>query len=459
MPCGNCVKRNIAECVYKDTPTVINHTEDRATPEYPTEPKEIKILDAIPEAQLLQPEAMLTLSRTLFMNRSPTIPSPWAHWSEYPSEFTTEPAIYRSAFNDFHTLVVSTTRRLMQTAIMQATSRLRSQRHRASKGILPFVKRRDVLAAVDIVGMKRDGKERWQGVARRCAVRVYEGGSQRDSRRKSRKEIPWEEVEKIMRPNEGFLEPLTTDAETSDTDTSAFKRRAARSGTPLPMHRLALSDSEPDDDDADSDVNMSDADSDDSRFHGIQKSASNPALQQRDHFGRFASLPPGAEASNTESKLQTLEQFDQEASRQEEQTLWEMLQLTVPLKQDKRQSEKEGDANVEGNEKVVTNPDDWRSWTNYRPEWEEFSSPVPEAKFTANQKALPPMPIDATRKGHKPILSSGEQDPRHSKQKEKSAGIELRTQDPRAYAALQGRAAHAAGFEVVFANSKSVYRL
>lgn len=92
------------------------------------------ILQAIPEASLLHAENMLALSKNLFMNRSPDIPSPWPHWSTYASEQVPEPSILRTAFNDLHTLAVSVTKRLMQTAVMQATSRLRSQRRRTKKG-------------------------------------------------------------------------------------------------------------------------------------------------------------------------------------------------------------------------------------------------------------------------------------------------------------------------------------
>ena len=156
-----------------------------------------QILHAIPEADILHAENMLLLSKDLFMNRSPDIPSPWPHWSAYASEQVPEPSVMRTCFNDFHALAVSVTKRLMQTAIIQATSRLRSQRRRSKKSVMPFVRTRDVLSAIDVLGMKRNGRSRWTGVARRCNVRVID--EQRTTRFKvKQREISWDQAEQIL---------------------------------------------------------------------------------------------------------------------------------------------------------------------------------------------------------------------------------------------------------------------
>ncbi|CAN9177611.1 unnamed protein product [Alternaria alternata] len=101
-PCANCVRRNTGECIYPEQ-SIKPETGDQFDKRSKKPKPKARILQDIPEAGLLQPQVMLTLSKTLFMNRSPTIPSPWPHWSEYTSEFAQEPSIYRSAFNDLHT--------------------------------------------------------------------------------------------------------------------------------------------------------------------------------------------------------------------------------------------------------------------------------------------------------------------------------------------------------------------
>ncbi|CAO2653490.1 Nn.00g029010.m01.CDS01 [Neocucurbitaria sp. VM-36] len=396
------------------------------------------LLETIPEAHLLQPAIMLKLSKSLFMNRSPTIPSPWPHWSEYTSELAEEPAIYRSAFNDFHTLAISVTKRLAQTALIQATSRLRSQRQRYRKGVLPLVKRRDVLSAIDILGMKRNGKERWRGVARRCSVRVY------DQDGKQKKEVSWDDVERAMRSTEASTEPLTTDAETSGNDTETFNYRAARSGTPLPMEQLAISDSD-EDVDLDDEFNDSMSESEGSLLDENQTPISRCITQPRDPSGRYTSAPPATTSREGHRDLHTLEQFDQEASRQEEQTLWEMLELEAPIKQDETKNDEHDDEEgLADSGNIITDPDGWRNWTEFHAEWEEFRKAVPAAKFDVPDN--PDKPASAAQvKSSKARASGVDTDTstrgnsrRHKRQT--SGGIELQARSTRAYAALQEKA-------------------
>ena len=376
------------------------------------------ILEAIPEATLLQPQVMLILSKTLFMNRSPTIPSPWAHWSEYTSDLAQAPAMYRSAFNSFHTLVLSVTKRLVQTAIIQATSRLRSHRQRVKKNSTPLVKRRDVCTAIDILGMKRDGQERWRGVARRCGLRVYDGKWSRYRHNTSRREVPWDEVEKLMTPSEPLADasvgPQIIDSETSGCDDGQFKPRAARMGTPLPMENLALSDSD-------------------------------------DGSCSSERLPPTPTNSKREPRRQAIsvEQFDQNASRQEEHTLCAMLDFdSISRDQDSKSCEGSGDSTEEDEttEEIETHPDDWRSWTEYRPEWDGLDTPISSVQFLANQKpaTVPPLPQSDIADT---ICSSSNNDTdvparasRKASKLEPRQTIELEALDARVYARQQGRA-------------------
>src|SRR3712207_2524874 len=87
VPCTNCARmKEEVVCEYKpskrnnqsvdltpQTPKAEEAEADTAEPDVATSPQ---ILQAIPQASLLHPENMLALSRDLFMNRSPDIPSP-----------------------------------------------------------------------------------------------------------------------------------------------------------------------------------------------------------------------------------------------------------------------------------------------------------------------------------------------------------------------------------------------
>lgn len=370
---------------------------------------------------------MLTLSKTLFMNRSPTIPSPWPHWSEYTSEFAQEPSIYRSAFNDLHTLVVSVTKRLVQTAIIQATSRLRAQRQRV-KGGVPLIKRRDALTAIDVVGMPRNSQERWRGVARRCALRVYEGKWSRYRRNKTRREVPWDEFERIMAPVEPSAELSTTDAEMSGNDNAGFSARAKRSGTPLPMDQLGLSDS------------------DDELLLEDSAPPSRSTSQPRNTVDQLANSPPATDSEKHGPQKLTLADFDRETSRKEEQNLWKMLGLEPVIKAEETNIDRDSDEeDLDEDEKIRTVPDGWRSWTSCRAEWEELSTPPPEFAFLANQKPLDVPPIlqgDTSDTTESTSDSDTNAPTRRSKPQSKPSirrTIELHTRGTHAYAALQGR--------------------
>jgi hypothetical protein len=397
------------------------------------------ILQDIPQAGLLHAENMLLLSMNVFMNRSPDIPSPWPHWSDYASEQVPEPSLLRTAFNDFHTLAVSVTKRLIQTAIMQATSRLRSQRRRTKKGVLPFVKTRDVLSAIDILGLKRNGRQRWAGVAKRCNLRVFD--EQRTTRFKvKQREISWDEAERILNLYDAVVAPYVGEMEPAEprliADENAFHRRAARSGTPLPTDTLSLSDS-------DSDARPEDNEADD-RLASDDMKSNDPLHTQptRDRIGRYTSIAP--EEASRPHKVQTLEQFDQDASRQEEAVLCGLLDLAASKKKESpSDDESKIDDDVEF-ENLTTNIDRWRSWTEYHAVWEEHENPITAANFIVNQK-----PRNTTTAAHRRQLRNAEfesaddsntsiasRSPLRSRQ-DRTGVVELRTRDPRAYAAMQ----------------------
>lgn len=338
----------------------------------------------------------------------------------------------RTAFNDFNTLAVSVTKRLMQAAITQATSRLRSQRRRTKKGVMPLVKTRDVLSAIDVLGLKRNGRSRWTGVARRCNVRVFD--EQRTTKFKvTRREMSWDQAEQILglydavsgsTPSNDLLGTPAVDSE----DEAAFKRRAIRAGTPLPMERLSLSSPE-------SDVGLQDAESDSAidepEYEEEEEEVSRDV--DRETPERPTSTEPEDAAQEDVRERQTLEQFDQEARRQEEQALCSRLDMTM----DKKDDSPSADESEDDDRQRLFNPvDDWRSWTEYHAEWEEHENPVPMASFIANQK---PRATPAAHPRHldSDASSTGSGSPRQSRRK-RPAVIELQAQNPRSYAAIQG---------------------
>jgi RNA polymerase I-specific transcription initiation factor RRN5 len=414
-----------------------------------------RALERITEANLLDPKVMLTLSKEIFMNRSAELPSPWLHWSQYVTELASEPSIYRSAFSDFHRLALSVTKRLAQTAIIQATSRLRAQRVRGKKGLLPFVRKRDIHTAIDILGMRRNGKERWQGVARRCGFKVT--SSQKTPKGRRTREVPWSEVESIMSSAVPAEEQPTQDAETStERDKQEFKSRAVRSGTPLPMHNLTLSDAEDDEgiDSGDEDIGSEDEDissededicSDDERFTDDERqSLAHNSKQHRDVASRYTSVSPTTRADGALHQFDTLEAFDQEARQQEEHALWDMLGL-VPINHIHSTKTDDDVVSVESemDREIPTEPENWRRSLDYKPVWETYDDAIPFVKFFKNQKRPSPMHTTRAAQFHSTTppsdhiiddsSTSGPKRPRRRVPGE----VELQARGTNAYAALQ----------------------
>jgi hypothetical protein len=390
-----------------------------------------QILRDIPEAQLLVPSAFLGLSMSIFMNGSPDPPSRGPHWSTLASPLAAKPSLYRTALIDFQTLAISLTRRLVQASIMQATSRIRSQCWRGTKGANPFIKRRDVVTAIDMLRMQRDGKERWMRAPRRCGLRVVEGPLRKQ------RVLDWKEVEEILGSFQKMHDFITTDDETpelvSGTEDNEFRRRATRSGTPLPSQSAILV--EPDQEDASEMQYFSDRSDADDLHMDITSLSSR------------GSPEPVRNGDLGEDELWAIEEFDNRASRKEELRLMAILNNSNPPDDAIAEiKEEEADApNVRALSNGRTGEHDWRVWTEYRAEWEEFPVPPSPATFTANQKSPSPTPFPTIEQDHLDTEAEsgfssgvGRRIGRRRK-KRKVMETEIPIRGARAYAALQER--------------------
>jgi len=124
--------------------------------------------DSLSSTELLNAATFLQLSRSLFMNSI----NPEMNWQTLPQDEESEqrPSVRRTAFDDFHNLAVSLTRRLMQASLFQALSRLRAS---AEPRLLPYVNGFDVAAARETMGLKTQRPEYWVEAVKRCGIEVY----------------------------------------------------------------------------------------------------------------------------------------------------------------------------------------------------------------------------------------------------------------------------------------------
>ena len=145
-------------------------------------------------ADLLRPESFLALSRQLFMNSAIDVGSNWSNLGSSDLASST-PAMFRSAFDDFHSIAVSLTRRLVQASLFQAMSRLRAKYDRSPDSI---VTEGDVRTCLALLGFDKGWKKYWSTVARRCGVDVYSESNRFQDGRPGTKtgvKLTWEEVE------------------------------------------------------------------------------------------------------------------------------------------------------------------------------------------------------------------------------------------------------------------------
>ncbi|KAF2193087.1 hypothetical protein K469DRAFT_715125 [Zopfia rhizophila CBS 207.26] len=406
-----------------------------------------EIVEHTPESNLLKIDLLLRLSKSFFMNCSPTYPSLYPHWTALTSPLASSPSIYHTALTDLHTLVLSLTKRLTQACIIQATSRIRSQSWRTrskkwglKKAASLLVRKRDVLAVLVMLRLPRNGQERWRSVARRCGLRVFDGVG------KGKRELEWDEVEKLL----GFSresEIEDTDGETSraasGTEDSKYKSRARRGATPLPTGISMGS------------VTGSDNDFDD-EYEGSKSDTEYSESDQTPQFSAPNTPKSPAKPSRNQSDIElntALEDIDRYASRQEELRLWSLL--GTALRTPKIESlEREEDPESLGTKmlhKELTSIENWRDWTEYRAEWEEYRKPVSEAKFRANQRQTPStatyisaasygtdVTADTDQDSNSNSISGYEKSKQRAKRR-KVLEQELPIRGARAYAALQER--------------------
>ena len=176
-------------------------------------------------ANLFNVPSWLRLSDRVFMNAS-FAENNWRYVDEEP------PSVRSTAFVDFHNLAVSVTRRIVSATLFFAASRVEAKAGADSR-TRSLVKRRDVVAAVESLGMARDSGEFWAKCARRLKLDVYDD-DEPASDEEGLSLLSFDEVEDKLgagprnQPSIGSSqsEESTEDDETDTTDTDVEEAEA-----------------------------------------------------------------------------------------------------------------------------------------------------------------------------------------------------------------------------------------
>ena len=311
-----------------------------------------EVTQQIPAARLLNLMNFLALSKRFFMN-SVTAEE---NWRSYTERRTKSPSIMHTAFSDFYALSKSITQRLVQSSLFFAMSRLRAMSASGHYTSKVHVRRRDVIAAINVLGMETDAKIFWARAARRCKLRVYEKVRRRQV---FGKRYSYVELESILAPRI-LGDPDSLEMTTKHAGTVASQTYRTRADPAANASAGSISSG-----------SMSVDDGASSALSNDEEILVTP-LQSRNHQDHKHEGYDGLQDAYAEA-------LDQQASLIEERRLWEMLGRDPA-----EEMEPVGLKLPKGPFPHGNDEDEllcWRGSVDYAGDWETYETPVPESSF------------------------------------------------------------------------------
>ncbi|KAJ9629382.1 hypothetical protein H2203_001755 [Taxawa tesnikishii (nom. ined.)] len=329
--------------------------------EGPTTQDEGVLQDAelpVPAANLLRLPIWLRLSQ-LFMGKGPGLKEGWMSLIE---DIDQGPSIYRTAFEDFHNLAISLTRRLIQASIFQFHSRMRAREHLGD--LKPAVRPADVRTAVDILGLKSNTKEFWATAARRnkwdvyTDMRSYRGN--KSERHRLGVRLTYDEVEAELGIATSQPDPSEDVIPTVEEDVDLVEYY--------------------DDPDLWTEASYSGDDSDD---ENAEEREANQSTDPRpiDVASEFDYHPDTTDYETDREQQEELytEAFDAQVSGIEERRLWSIVGREPPTHLKVEETELPRMPIRKRRKHVELQ--DWRDRVEYRAPWEKFDEPVAAGEF------------------------------------------------------------------------------
>ncbi|KAF4342944.1 RNA polymerase I-specific transcription initiation factor rrn5 [Fusarium beomiforme] len=301
----------------------------------------------LPFSRLFNLHTWLRLSERIFMNSS--IPS--ENWDSIDSR---PPSMWATAFEDFHSLAVSITKRLVQITIFFSESRIR-----AKKELVPttraIIRAQDVEAAVSSLGLSHDSYEFWSRCARRLRLEVHEEPPQREEEGE-RGPLSYEEVETLLsNGGEGGEEVFEVPSDLDQVDNSSGNE-ALSSDFEEPA---SLSNEE--------DAAIAREANEVLQFSAAdfpETYRKKETLKNRIAFER--------------RQEQYAEERDQYASWQAETEMWELLQKKPPIELPRMKEPGPLQRSTMDVESIFPIGRDWKTKTKYRSEWEGDHGRMPD---------------------------------------------------------------------------------
>jgi hypothetical protein len=168
---------------------------------------------ALKFAQLFHLSKWLRLSERAFMNSS----IPGNNWNFVDDK---PPSVWATAFDDFYSLAVSLTRRLVLTTLFISTSRIRAKRE-----LIPttqdVVRRKDVEAAIESLGLSHNSKEWWKKSATRLRLEVFDEPPDKNDEDGEQEPMTYEAVEDALSCGPDGMDTRPSDLDRERLDDSS----------------------------------------------------------------------------------------------------------------------------------------------------------------------------------------------------------------------------------------------
>ena len=304
----------------------------------------------------------------------------WQNLAE-PGEM---PAIRATAFEDFHSLAVNSTKRLVSTTLYCAMSRLRARDSIKIKHA--DVSPGDVEAAVNILGLKANSNKFWTSAARRCYLNVVnieleaEADEDEDEDDEEEEEenqnMTYDEIEAAL----GSETSLQLRSTSSQALSRLSSRASAHSGLG-PSSSSSLDDLEFSSSDSSiADYPNSAAENSDSGRSFSSSSSTHFRFSARRLEAKLKKKAARKAVEKSEDAY--TEAFDMEAGRLEEERLWALLKQDPPFELEKAEL---SENLAKGKSKRGRGEGNWKEWVEYWSPWETMERPVLEEEFANNR--------------------------------------------------------------------------
>ena len=342
--------------------------------------------EVLPAVNFLNLSNWLELSKEIFMNAGES--QKGDNWRAV-AEAGETPGIRATAFEDFHSLTVNITKRIVSTVLFCAMSRIRAKGLYYTKTTSADVSPDDVEAALNILKLKHDSIQFWASCAKRNHLNVFndddDGGSEVDYDRDSNVFMVYDEVEASLRKSKrnrsrsrsrSISRPPRVSRSMSEIEENLEAQQAAE--------YTELSESNLDDDPS----------ADDYRFPSsnpnfgddYNSESSRPRSSSSRSNSRSSSRRPDDTLAIEAAQENYTLAVDLQTSLGEESRLWTMLNQTPPF--DLSSSDITCLERPKQGQAYGVEIDDWRRTTEYWSHWEKNEMPVPEEAFMRNRKRL-----------------------------------------------------------------------